>query len=79
MESLEFDHARRLPQETHYELQMLWIRDVSGHDLIVRPLKQKLAEQLDGLPLSNIVRRHDQLGMIRLEEIIKVGIEELGH
>jgi hypothetical protein len=54
---------------------MLCRVNVFGHYIVVRPVKQQLAQELDRLPLYNIVVALDEHVVVFEEELVKVGLE----
>ena len=69
MERLKLNVLALVPQEVHHHLEVSFVRDVSGHHVEVGAIEEDLAKQLQGLPLGDVVGRHDELG---------VGGKELG-
>ena len=54
---------------------MLWRIDIGGHDVVVGAVEQNLAEELDGLPLGDVVLRREERVVARKELGIMGGEE----
>lgn len=67
MERLELDVAALVAEHVHHHLQIRLVRDVARHDVEVGAVKQDLAEQLERLPLRDVVRRQEECGERREE------------
>lgn len=68
MESFKLDILALIPQSVHDDLQVLHAGDVSGHDCVVAPVEQYLAEQLEGLTFRYIIRREHK-GLVCCEKL----------
>lgn len=60
MECLELDVAALVAEHVHHHLQVRLVRDVARHDVEVGAVKQDLAEQLERLPLRDVVRGQEE-------------------
>ena len=67
VERLELNVLALIPQEVHHHLEIRFVRDVPRHDVEVGAIEQNLAEELQGLPLGDVVLGHDQLSVGREE------------
>lgn len=67
MERLELDVFAPVLEQVHHDLQVLLVRNVARHNFKVGPVEQDLAEQLERLPLRDVVRRLDQERVLREE------------
>lgn len=56
VECLELDVAALVAKHVHHHLQVRLVRDVPRHDVEVGAVEQDLAEQLERLPLRDVVR-----------------------
>lgn len=59
MECLELDISALIPQKIHHHLQVRLVRNVSGHDAVVCPVQEDLAQQFKGLSLCDVVGGED--------------------
>lgn len=62
MERLELDVAALVAEHVHHHLQVRLVRDVARHDVEIGAVKQDLAQQLERLPLRDVVRRQEECG-----------------
>jgi hypothetical protein len=75
METLIVDHFSVISQEPHDNLEVIARVDILSHDIVVRPIEQDLAQQLDRLTLCNIAVGLDQHGVVLCEEYLKVCLQ----
>jgi hypothetical protein len=57
MKTLVIDHFPVVSQQLHDDLEVFARVDVLCHDIVVGPIEQNLAQQLDGLTLRHIAVR----------------------
>lgn len=62
MERLELYILALIPQQIHHHLKIRLRRDISRHDVEVRAVKQNLAEELERLPLRDVVGGEEEGG-----------------
>jgi hypothetical protein len=67
VEGFELDVAALVAQEVHHHLEVRLARDVARHDLVVCPVEDNFAEQLDRLALGDVVGREDERRVRRKE------------
>lgn len=60
VECLELDVAALVAEHVHHHLQVRLVRDVPRHDVEVGAVEQDLAEQLERLPLRDVVRGQEE-------------------
>lgn len=59
VEALILDHLTIIAQQFHADLQVLSTLHVGHHHVVIGPVQEDLAQQLDTLPLGDIgVRQH---------------------
>ena len=63
MEGLKLNILAAVAQQVHHHLEVSFVRDVSDHHVEVGAIEEDLAKQLQGLPLGDVVGRHDELGV----------------
>lgn len=79
MEAFVLHHLPVVSQQVHTYLQMLATVNVCGHDAIVRPVQEDLAEELDRLPFSNITIRLNQDVVVFVKEQVEIGRQISGY
>jgi hypothetical protein len=72
MEALVVDHLPVVSQQPHDDLEVVARIDVLCHDIVVCPVEQNLAQQLDRLTLRNVAVRLDQHGVVLREEHVEI-------
>lgn len=60
MECLELNVLALVSQGVHDDLQILNAGDIPGHDSVVAPVEQYLAEELEGLTFSHVIWRENK-------------------
>jgi hypothetical protein len=58
---LELDVLALVPEQVHHHLEVVLLRNVPRHDVVVGAVEQDLAQQLEGLPLGDVVGRLEKL------------------
>lgn len=79
MEAFVLNHFSVIAKQIHADFKMLASVNIRGHDSVIRPVQENLAEQFNRLTLSNVAVRLYQYVVVFLEEQIKVGREIPGH
>ena len=60
VESLKLDVLALISQEVHHHLEVCFVGDILGHDVEVGSVKEDLPQQLERLPLCDIIVGQDE-------------------
>ena len=72
MEPFVVDHLSVVPQQPHDDLEVVARIHVLSHDVVIRPVDQDLAQQLDRLALRDVAFRLYQYRVVLGEERVEV-------
>lgn len=75
VEALVVDHLPVVPQQLHDDLEVFAGVHVLCHYIIICPVEQNLAQELDRLAFCDITLGLDQPVVVLLEELIEVRLQ----